>query len=119
MIPDKRLDELLAIWELLVQKTLPLVGEEVDLNKEYMDAVSCFKELKELRKENTSLKMRLDISQENLGEVMSENRINVEQNKLLREIRDLLELKGLYKKSEAQAMIKIDFWACLPVAMCL
>ena len=70
-VTDERLEELIAIWEFLVQKTLPLVGEEVDLNKEYMDAVSVFKELQ-------SLRMHYKLSQENLGEVMTENRLNCE-----------------------------------------
>ncbi len=37
------------------------------------------KELLQLRKDNASLQMQLDISQENLGDVMKENRINVER----------------------------------------
>ena len=52
MVSDDKLKELIAVYEFLVQATLPLESGDVEINKEYMDVLSALKELKQLRKQN-------------------------------------------------------------------
>ena len=51
MITDERLQELIALLEFLVQKTLPLTPEDMPLNREYMDILDALQELQTLRKQ--------------------------------------------------------------------
>jgi len=48
-VSSKRLDELIAIHEFLVQKTLPLCDGDPEINKEYVDVLVSLKELKLIR----------------------------------------------------------------------
>ena len=55
MITDERLQELIAVNELLVQMTLPLEDGDVELNQEYMDVLDALQELQTLRKQKAAL----------------------------------------------------------------
>lgn len=55
-VSDDRLEELIAVYGFLVQKTLPLDGGDVEINREYMDALKAFEELQSLRKELAEFK---------------------------------------------------------------
>ena len=54
-ISDDVLNELIAVYGFLVQKTLPLNGGDVEINKEYIQVLSALEELKILRKQNDHL----------------------------------------------------------------
>ena len=49
IVSDDKLKELVVVYEFLVQKTLPLKGEDAEINKEYMDVLASLRELQVLR----------------------------------------------------------------------
>lgn len=95
MISDDRLEELIAVYGFLVQKTLPLDGGDVEINREYMNVLASLKELQSLQKREDNYALLLKSANSDVKRFSKYSDKLAEQNKELR--KELAEFK-VYKE---------------------